>query len=93
MAKAAWKLKPPIGPSTSRISPQKKRFCTRFDSMAYAPGGDNTWTELPAGASWNRSETLHIVVTLPVGNQLATGKHTIRVSSPNGIVADRVFSR
>ena len=66
---------------------------TRFDSMDYAPSGDNTWKELPSGASWNRSETLHIVVTLAAGNPLATGKHAIRVSSPNGIVADRIFSR
>lgn len=66
---------------------------TRYDAMAYAASGDNTWTELPAGASWGRSETLHIAVTLPSGSPLSSGSHTIRISTPNGIIAERVFSR
>ena len=66
---------------------------TRYDAMAYATSGDNTWTELPSGSSWNRGETLHIAVTLPTGNPLTSGNHTIRISTPNGIVAERVFSR
>ena len=66
---------------------------SRYDAMAYAAGGDNTWTELPSGASWNRGETLHIAITLPAGSPLASGNHMIRVSTPNGIVAERVFSR
>lgn len=65
----------------------------RYDAMAYAASGDNTWTELPSGASWNRGDTLHITVSLPVGNPLSSGNHTIRVSTPNGVVAERVFSR
>jgi len=61
--------------------------------MTYATGGDNTWTESPLGASWNRGETLHMAITLPVGSPLVTGDHMIRVSTPNGIVAERAFSR
>jgi archaellum component FlaG (FlaF/FlaG flagellin family) len=66
---------------------------TRYDAMVYATSGDNTWTELPSGSSWNRGETLHIAVSLPIGNPLASGNHTIRFSTPNGILAERVFSR
>jgi len=66
---------------------------SRYDSMTYAASGDNTWTELPAGSSWNRGETLHISITLPTGSPLASGNHMIRVSTPNGIVAERVFGR
>lgn len=66
---------------------------TRYDAMTYATSGDNTWTELPSGASWKRGETLHIAVTLPTGNPLASGNHTIRISTPNGVIAERVFSR
>lgn len=66
---------------------------SRFDAMAYAASGDNTWTETPLGASWNRGETLHMAITLPVGSPLVTGDHMIRVSTPNGIVAERAFSR
>lgn len=66
---------------------------SRYDAMTHAASGDNTWTELPSGASWNRGETLHIAITLPAGSPLASGNHMIRVSTPNGIVAERVFSR
>jgi len=66
---------------------------SRYDSMTYAASGDNTWTELPSGSSWNRGETLHIYITLPVSSPLASGNHLIRVSTPNGVVAERVFSR
>lgn len=65
----------------------------RYDSMLYAASGDNTWTELPAGTSWNRGQTLHMAITLPAGDPLITGNHTIRVSTPNGILAERVFSK
>ena len=66
---------------------------SRYDAMAYAVSGDNTWTELPPGATWNRGETLHIAITLPSGSPLGSGNHLIRVSTPNGIVAERVFSK
>ena len=66
----------------------------RFDAMTYNPaGGDNTWTESPVGSSWDRDETLHLVVTLPVASPLAAGSHQLRVSTPNGVTADLTFSR
>ena len=66
---------------------------TRFDAMAHAAAGDNTWTEVPAGASWKRGETLHITITLPAANPLAVGDHNLKFSTPNGILAERSFSR
>lgn len=67
---------------------------TRFDAMTYsASGADNTWVEDPPGARWDRGQTLHIRVTLPAGNPLASGDHVIRVSTPNGVSADQTFSR
>ena len=66
---------------------------TRFDAMTHAASGDNTWTEVPSGASWNRGETLHVVITLPVANPLAVGDHNVKFSTPNGILAERSFSR
>ena len=66
---------------------------SRYDAMTYAASGDNTWTESPLGASWNRGETLHIAITLPAGSPLVSGDHMIRVSTPNGITAERAFSR
>lgn len=67
---------------------------TRFDAMTFnTAGGDNTWTDNPVSSLWNRSDTLHIVVTLPVASPLAVGDHRLRVSTRNGIVADKIFSR
>ncbi len=67
---------------------------TRFDSMTFdTAGGDNTWTDSPLSSPWNRSDTLHIVITLPVASPLAVGDHRLRVSTRNGIVADKTFSR
>ena len=66
---------------------------TRYDAMGYAASGDNTWAESPSGATWNRGETLHITITLPVGDPLSIGDHRLRVSTPNGVVAERVFSK
>jgi len=65
----------------------------RYESMLYAASGDSTWTELPLGSSWNRGETLHIVVTIPAADPLISGNHTILISTPNGVTAERVFSR
>ena len=56
-------------------------------------GGDNTWTDSPVDSPWNRSDTLHMVVTLPVASPLATGDHRLRISTSNGIVADKIFSK
>ncbi len=67
---------------------------TRFDAMAYnTAGGDNTWTDSPAGSDWNRSDTLHIVITLPAASPLAAGDHKLRVSTRNGVTADMTFSK
>ena len=67
---------------------------TRFDAMTYSTtGGDNTWVEDPLGARWNRGDTLHIKVILPAADPLAIGDHVIRVSPPNGVSADKIFSR
>lgn len=65
----------------------------RYDSMVYATSGDNTWTELPPDSTWERGQTLHMAITLPAGDPLTSGNHTIRVSTPNGIIAERVFSK
>ncbi len=67
---------------------------TRFDAMAYSTsGGNNTWVENPQGAKWDRGDTLHIKVILPAASPLATGDHVIRVSTSNGVVADKTFSK
>ena len=66
---------------------------TRFDHMAYAPSGDNTWIEAPVGTPWNRGDTLHINITLPATNPLGVGDHVLKVATPNGIYAERTFNR
>ena len=67
---------------------------TRFDAMTFdIAGGDNTWTDSPVSSPWNRSDTLHIVITLPVASPLVVGDHRLRVSTRNGIVSDESFSR
>ena len=67
---------------------------TRFDAMTYnTAGGDDTWTDSPVGSAWNRSDTLHIVITLPAASPLATGDHLLRVSTRNGVVDDMTFSK
>ena len=66
---------------------------SRFDALTYAPGGDNTWVESPAGASWNRSDTLHMKITLPSANPLSSGDHRLVVSTSNGASSERFFSK
>ena len=66
---------------------------TRYDAMTYnTAGGDKTWRDDPAGLSWNRGDTLHIIIDLSA-SALATGDHQLRVSTRNGIIADKTFSR
>ena len=65
----------------------------RFDAMTHAPSGDNSWTEQPPNSPWNRGDTLHLGITLPAGSPLTTGDHTLRVSTPNGVTAEKFFSR
>ena len=66
---------------------------SRFDALTYAPGGDNTWIESPVGSSWNRSDTLHLKLTLPAANPLSVGSHRLVVSTSNGASSERFFSR
>lgn len=67
---------------------------TRFDAMTFnSAGGDNTWADNPLGSAWNRSDTIHIVITLPAADPLIVGDHRLRVSTRNGIIADKIFSR
>ena len=66
----------------------------RFDAMVFnTAGGDNTWTDSPLSSPWNRSDTLHMVITLPVASPLTSGDHRLRVSTRNGVVADKTFSK
>ena len=67
----------------------------RFDAMTYnTGGGDDTWKQgTPTLTTWNRGDTLHIVVTLPAGSPLATGDHVLRVGTRNGIISDKTFSK
>lgn len=66
---------------------------TRFDAMAYAPSGDNTWIENPVGAEWGRGDTLHITITLPAADPLGLGNHLLKIATSNGILAEKAFSR
>lgn len=64
---------------------------TRYDAVKYNPaGGDNTWVEDPLGASWNRGDTLHLVID-PAGT-LPAGTHMLRIGTPNGVAAEYTFS-
>ena len=66
----------------------------RLDTLKYsATGGDNTWVEDPVGSSWSPAETLHIIITLPSGSPLAAGNYMLRVSTPNGVTAEKTFGR
>ena len=66
---------------------------TRYDAMTYnaAGGVDKTWKDDPVGSSWNRSDTLHIIIDLSA-SALTTGDHQLRVSTRNGITTDMTFS-
>ena len=64
---------------------------TRFDYMTYAISGDNTWSHDLVGLNWNRGDTLHIAIELPAGNPLTAGDHVVKISTPNGVLAEKVF--
>ena len=64
----------------------------RLNTMKYrAEGGNNTWVENPVGSSWDPGDTLHLIINLPSGSPLATGKHTFRVSTSTGTHANKSF--
>ena len=55
-----------------------------------------TWSgDLKAsGLSWNRGDTLHIEISLAGGDVIADAlTHILRFSTPNGITAEKSFSR
>ena len=58
-----------------------------------AADGGNTWVEDPPGSSWDQGDTLHIMITLPVGDPFVVGDHVLRVLPPNGVTADKSFGR
>ena len=65
---------------------------TRFDAMTFnTAGGPDTWYDDPLSSPWNRADTLHMVITLTVA--LAVGDHQLKVSTRNGVVADKTFSK
>ena len=64
---------------------------TRYDSMTYAVSGDNTWSHDLVGLNWNRGDTLHIAIELPAGNPMTAGDHVVKISTPNGVLAEKVF--
>ncbi len=66
---------------------------TRYDAMTHAASGDNTWIEDPLPSSWNRGDTLHLTITLPAGNPPGAGDHVLSFSTPNGVTAERIFSK
>ncbi len=86
-----------VGVETIRPVSQSDVFVitpgTRYDGLTYnTAGGDKTWKEDPLGSSWNRSDTLHIIIDLSA-SALIAGDHQLRVSTRNGITADMTFSR
>ena len=66
---------------------------SRFDAISYATSGDNTWIENPVGAEWSRGDTLHITITIESANPLPVGDHLLKVSTSNGVLAEKAFSR
>ena len=64
----------------------------RLNAMKYsASRGYNSWVEDPVGSSWDPTDTLHIIISLPAGNPVAAGKHMLRVSTSKGTIADKSF--
>ena len=71
---------------------EKAEIFLRSNTLKYSSaGGDNTWVEDPVGSSWNPKDTLHLIITLPSGSPLATGKQTFRLSTSKGAIADKSF--
>ncbi len=68
---------------------------TRYDALTYNNNGttSKTWYgDLEAGLPWNRSDTLHITITLSCADGIAATDYILRMSTPNGKTADKVFS-
>ena len=69
---------------------------TRFDALTYNNDGvtSKTWyADLKeTGRTWNRSDTLHIIITMS-GVDIIDGPEdfVLRMSTPNGIINDEIF--
>ena len=70
---------------------------TRFDAMTYSTDNTTkTWTgdrHHNTSLDWNRGDTLHIWIILLGGDVLGDGDHVLRFSTPNGITAEKIFSK
>ena len=65
-----------------------------IDFLAYDPQGiPGTWKEDPETRTLIRSQTIHLKLVLPEGTPLTEGIHYLRVSTPNGIVHEKLFSK
>ena len=69
----------------------------RFDRMTYSStGGSKTWTgDLKENSlSWARGDTLHVNIKLTdAADNLSAADHVLKFSTPNGITAEKHFSR
>ena len=69
---------------------------TRFDAITYYSGSgsrNTTWTgDLEdLGLDWERGKTLHINIKMLGTDELTSGVHRFRISTPNGITAEKSF--
>ena len=69
---------------------------TRFDAITYYSGTgsrNKTWTDdlKNQGLAWETGETLHINIKMLGTDELSPGVHRFRISTPNGITAERAF--
>ncbi len=67
---------------------------TRFDAMIYdqAGGSPNTWKTQEIEPTWSRGDTLHIIIS-GIDPTVGDGDHTLIVSTPNGITAEKSFQK
>ncbi len=71
---------------------------TRFEALPYSgdPPSSNYWySDLKENSqSWLRGDTMHVTVQLSTAdNILVDTLYTLRVSTPNGVTAEKSFSR
>ena len=65
-----------------------------IDVLAYDRQGIfGTWKEDPETSTLIRGRTTHLKLVLPEGSPLMEGIHYLRVSTPNGIVTEKMFSK
>ena len=67
---------------------------TRFDAMTYDQGGGpNTWKTELNEPTWSRGDTLPIIIAIDASDPVGDGDHTLMVSTPNGITAEKPFQK